>query len=68
MKINIFNVFDVYFLVLIVFNSTVAFFIDSSFYERKIDMKMKLKARVLSVINLISGIVLFIAGQMLGGI
>jgi hypothetical protein len=68
MKFNIFELVDIYFMVLVAFNCFAAFFIDSSFYKKKNDLRMKLRARVLSVIILILGIVLYISGQMLGGI
>ncbi|MFA6941025.1 MAG: CLC_0170 family protein [Clostridiaceae bacterium] len=67
-NINILEVLDIYFLILMAFNSFTAFFIDASFYNKKSDLRMKLRARVLSVIFFILGIALYIAGQKLGGI
>ncbi|MDV3426013.1 MAG: hypothetical protein LIR50_02335 [Bacillota bacterium] len=67
-NVNVFELLDVYFLLLMIFNCFIAFFIDASFYKKKSDLKMRLRARVLSVIFFILGIALFIAGQKLGGI
>jgi len=64
----ILNLFDKYLLLLMVINSLVAFFADSRFYEKKSDLRMKLYARMLSVISLIIGIALYISGHIWGGI
>lgn len=67
-NINVFESLDIYFLILMTFNSFTAFFIDTSFYKKKSDLRMKLRARIMSVIFFILGIALYIAGQQLGGI
>jgi hypothetical protein len=65
---KIFQLFDEYLLILMLINSLVAFFIDAGLYEKKSDFKMKMYARVISVISFILAIVLYVSGQILGGI
>lgn len=65
---KIFQLFDEYLLILMIINSLVAFFIDAGLYEKKGDFKMKMYARVISVISFILAIALYVSGQILGGI